>query len=1024
MRRHRTRNRPTFISAIFIITFLLSSCATATPVIPEEFPDLEPEPQSQLDIPGGLLLLPDGAGADHPVLVFDFQIQSRLVTHDEYQECVEAGACEPAPEAIHDYAPAGVTWYQAQAYCSYLGGRLPTEAELTRSTGGSEDCQDSGGNLVSQEGFGEWVFDWDDPDFYNGSLVGNPFGPTYGDLKIAMGLNLDSINEVIYKYFGKYEDPESFAKYDGSEIARKGQEDNDTFAKWDDAVSFAKLDELKLTFAKYEGQILIKFEEGKFFIGTDGADQGKWESGEGTFYPRMGILPDQSNPLVGFRCVTQGAALSYAPICKTQTAAKCSLPAEQMETISAQLTMDRDVNPNFQIVGANCPQGDTFDITISHELSNGEGVEIKAGGKECDCQEYAEYPGKLYCDCPSPGAGWKTEIDVCAAGGETLIAMDDLCPSGSHFDIQSFMCVIDQFEPPALFSLVGDGGGSGTSACPSGLGLPVPQYGPLSLAAASVEGVGESELPEGDQWELFSLSDGSGMCPPGYAYSEETGCCSPYSDENYNCGPDEYFDAGLKRCLPVGWDGCGPCSDLGPSGQCETAMNRDMVGERCNVGNEEPVVWDEPGRSPESSSGCDSDAYLDPNLGMCVETDDGCALGYFLDPKTGRCRPISGPKSPCTEGYVYSSLTRCCQPLPGVESSELPIGFEIIDDAFPSIAAFAESGGCPTSHFYDEGSDSCRLRVGGECPSGTVKSLIGKCIPDDPGVCPEDFAYDPETDSCYSSDAGMPVCDGGKIFDPALGFCGPTPPTGPAEGMEGGKCDLQDLAEVEMVDGDSTDIDISCYEPGIERIPIFDFPSSTEGILRCLMLTADKTFRSGQGFCRSQGNEDGASEDFFTIDIEEGKVASIVRVSPDVIEPAEAGEPPEEDVGTCNIGYVFGAAVDTGSEPKEDDWSDPDSGGLPGGDDCTPSLFIDAGSLLAPGNCTTFSTTVPICATPVPSSGGSNKCTGLDYGKCGNTAGCGWNSGAAKCVVCSALTKVDCNNAGGCTYDGGTCKPN
>ncbi len=479
MRNHQDLKVFSLIGAVLIFTFFLSSCATATPVIPGELPVAEE--QSQVEVPGGLMALPDGSGVEHPVLVFDFQIQSRLVNSEEYQECVEAGACEPAAEILHAYTPAGVSWYQAQSYCSYLGGRLPTEAELTRASGGSEDCPETGGSLVEQEGFGEWVYDWDDPDYYNGSLVSNPFGPLYGDLKVAMGLDLSSISDVIWKYFGVYdnaeiygktkyyevdssfakydEDDSSFAKYDEDDSSfAKYDEDDSSFAKYDEAF-YPKIEELK-AFAKYDGQLVIKFEDGKFFIGNENVDMDKASPNQGAYFPRLGMLPDQFNPLVGFRCVTGGAPLSYAPMCKTETAPSCSLPAEELETISAQLTVDNGVDPNFNIVGANCPQGSTYALTISHELPSGEGVEVKAGSKDCDCQEYKDYPGKLYCSCPSPGAGLMTEVEICKSGQETLIPIDDFCQPGSSFDLQSGVCSHVDSATPLIFSLVG-----GSSRC-------------------------------------------------------------------------------------------------------------------------------------------------------------------------------------------------------------------------------------------------------------------------------------------------------------------------------------------------------------------------------------------------------------------------------------------------------------------------------------------------------------------------------------------------------------------------------
>ncbi len=365
-----------------------------------------------------------------------------------------------------------------------------------------------------------------------------------------------------------------------------------------------------------------------------------------------------------------------------------------------------------------------------------------------------------------------------------------------------------------------------------------------------MEGIAEADLPEGDQWELFSISDGSGMCPPGYGYSAETSCCTPLVETNYDCGPNEYFDAGTKQCLAVGWDGCGPCQELNDKGLCIPRDTTNMIGGRCNVGNEEdnPVSRDDYGRPLESSEGCQEGAYLDPGLGRCIETRDGCALGYYLDPKTKTCRPISGPESPCGEGYVFSSTTGCCAPGPGVEGVEYPLGAEIIDAAFPGILPFAESGGCPTSHFYDEGSDSCLLLMGGDCPPGTGSNLFGLCIPDIPGDCPDGRDFEPTSGSCPPNPPDPATCVGDKVFDASTGYCA-DPPSGLGGGRAGGDCDLGDLETVDTLDEDTPQLQEACagassYNLGTKTI------QSPEGILSCLILSADKTFRSGQGFCQ------------------------------------------------------------------------------------------------------------------------------------------------------------------------------
>ena len=72
-------------------------------------------------------------------------------------------------------------------------------------------------------------------------------------------------------------------------------------------------------------------------------------------------------------------------------------------------------------------------------------------------------------------------------------------------------------------------------------------------------------------------------------------------------------------------------------------------------------------------------------------------------------------------------------------------------------------------------------------------------------------------------------------------------------------------------------------------------------------------------FFRPNPAGDGTTEQFFTVEITEGRVASITRVSPDVIDPASANAPPTEEV-TFVFGRIVWTYVPDGVE-HEDHWS-------------------------------------------------------------------------------------------------------
>ena len=83
------------------------------------------------------------------------------VTVAAYKRFVEAmGPQNPIPRAPdfnrswthQDHPMVGVTWEEAAAYCKWVGGRLPTEAEWEYAArGGKEDLIYPWGNEISEE---------------------------------------------------------------------------------------------------------------------------------------------------------------------------------------------------------------------------------------------------------------------------------------------------------------------------------------------------------------------------------------------------------------------------------------------------------------------------------------------------------------------------------------------------------------------------------------------------------------------------------------------------------------------------------------------------------------------------------------------------------------------------------------------------------------------------------------------------------------------------------------------------------
>ncbi len=163
----------------------------------------------------------------HNVEIDSFYIDTHEVSHGNYMEFVKTNKVKKPlfwnnPNFNNEKQPVvGISWKEAQSYCTWKGGRLPTEAEWEKASRGKRSVDYPWGNdppdstklnfnqeikkttpigsyEAGKSDYGvydlagnvsEWIYDWHLAEFYLFSSKRNPTGPQKGQYKVIRGGN-------------------------------------------------------------------------------------------------------------------------------------------------------------------------------------------------------------------------------------------------------------------------------------------------------------------------------------------------------------------------------------------------------------------------------------------------------------------------------------------------------------------------------------------------------------------------------------------------------------------------------------------------------------------------------------------------------------------------------------------------------------------------------------------------------------------------------------------------------------------
>ena len=195
---------------------------------------------------------------EHKVLLSNYYISKHEITVKEYKNFCKATGT-PMPNmpiwGWNDNHPiVNVNWQEAQDFCRWAGGRLPTESEwefAARGGSKSNNTKYSGSNNANEVGWynnnskeqttkevgtkpimnelgikdmsgnvWEWCFDWYAENYYSSSIKNNPKGPVNGSERVLRGGSWQGLVSYTTNTYRNMREPNYRKPYIGFRLVR------------------------------------------------------------------------------------------------------------------------------------------------------------------------------------------------------------------------------------------------------------------------------------------------------------------------------------------------------------------------------------------------------------------------------------------------------------------------------------------------------------------------------------------------------------------------------------------------------------------------------------------------------------------------------------------------------------------------------------------------------------------------------------------------------------------------------------